>query len=607
MADIFLSYAREDEVRARLYAEAFSSLGWSVFWDPRILPGTSWDDVIEEQLRKCKCVVVLWSEVSVKKRWVRNEASVGDERGVLVPVSLDAAQIPLAFRHRQSAQLQRWAGDLTEVPFRDLLEGIGRHVPKAKRASGSAIGASEPPVQSAPKSGSTPKPGETAHDEFDRLVASIGEIVPLPVREREAPPAADPTPASPGARPSGHRDDPPPLAPNRNVSRDASGSGTGGSEAILVSVSDPSTATTPSRADGDGRATAKTQPWNLIANHVRSITLGIALLAMAVTVTLWLWSRERITEVPRTGPRTTVVEPPATSPKETQAPPAIAPKERQVARERSSGGPEAASGRGTPNAPSEIPDFVEIPAGTFTMGSDKAKDPQADSDELPQHQVALPAFFIARYEITVGQYKTCAGDGGCRPGDAAALEGPDDFPVANVTWDEAIAYCAWLERKLKSSVVKPDRLADVLAGRREGGAWHVTPPSEAEWEKAARGTDGRIYPWGDRIDPAKANYDGAKRGGRTAVGSFPTGASPYGILDMAGNVWEWTRSHYKPYPYRRDDGRDDLKASDDIGRVVRGGSFGHAGRGVRAAYRDRNGPSAAATSGFVWWYPHFER
>jgi len=128
MADIFLSYAREDAERARRYAEAFLEIGWSVFWDPQILPGSTWDEVIEDEITQCKCVVVLWSAVSVKKTWVKNEASHAEQRGVLVPVAIDRIELPLAFRHRQSAQLQEWKGSSKDAGFAQLLKAIARQI-----------------------------------------------------------------------------------------------------------------------------------------------------------------------------------------------------------------------------------------------------------------------------------------------------------------------------------------------------------------------------------------------------------------------------------------------------------------------------------------------
>jgi len=179
--------------------------------------------------------------------------------------------------------------------------------------------------------------------------------------------------------------------------------------------------------------------------------------------------------------------------------------------------------------------------------------------------------------------------------------------VRYVTWYDALAYCDWLTDTLKNSPSTPKPLAHLL--QREG--WRVTLPSEAEWEKAARGpapTPGPspargggvgAYPWGDDFDPANANTAETGIGDTSAVGCFPGGASPYVILDMSGNVWEWTRSLWgknwgKPeygYPYQPGADRENLQAPRDMLRVLRGGSFDNDRSHVRCASRYRFNPN----------------
>jgi formylglycine-generating enzyme required for sulfatase activity len=159
-----------------------------------------------------------------------------------------------------------------------------------------------------------------------------------------------------------------------------------------------------------------------------------------------------------------------------------------------------------------------------------------------------------------------------------------NHPVVAVTWHDAMAYCRWLADRLRNWQDMPQPLASLL--REEG--WQVHLPSEAEWEKGARGVGGRIYPWGEEADPDRGNYADVGIGATSAVGCFPGGASPYGALDMAGNAWEWCQSLYKPYPYRADDGREDLRGSGD--RVVRGGAFDNPAIDVRSAIRIRLRP-----------------
>jgi formylglycine-generating enzyme required for sulfatase activity len=236
-----------------------------------------------------------------------------------------------------------------------------------------------------------------------------------------------------------------------------------------------------------------------------------------------------------------------------------------------------------PNEP--LLGFVEIPAGPFRMGSDKKRDPEASDAELPEHEVTLPRYFIARYPVTVAQLRAFVGDGG-QVADSRALRGPDTAPTYWVRRHEALAYTEWLTAKLRAWEDAPEPLVSLLREGTDGRPWCVTLPSEAEWEKAARGSDGRKYPWGnDPPDASRANYSSTGIGKPSAVACFRRGASPYGVEDLCGNVWEWTRSVLRPYPYIPADGREDLRTSNREHRVLRGGAFHDEGRDVRAASR----------------------
>jgi formylglycine-generating enzyme required for sulfatase activity len=230
--------------------------------------------------------------------------------------------------------------------------------------------------------------------------------------------------------------------------------------------------------------------------------------------------------------------------------------------------------------------FVEIPAGAFVMGSDSAKDPLAFENErwsktVAQGTVALDAFYIGRFEVTVAQYGAFV-EATNRPTDAQTLRAPANHPVTAVTWPDALAYGRWLESTLKQSPRTPP-----LLQQRFRDGWHIALPSEAQWEKAARGNDGRVYPWGVEPRRDRANYAATAT---MPVGSFQCPECPYDVADMSGNVWEWTRSPYQPYPF---DPSDDAKSLDqDALWVMRGGSFGDPERNVRAAIRGGADPGA---------------
>ncbi len=222
------------------------------------------------------------------------------------------------------------------------------------------------------------------------------------------------------------------------------------------------------------------------------------------------------------------------------------------------------------------PEMVLVPAGEFLMGSNPRRDRDAERCEQPQHSFYLPDYYIAKTPVTNAQYMHFVQAIFRQPEHwerGKPPQGEEDHPVVRVSWHDAVDYCKWLTETT-------------------GKAYRL--PTEAEWEKAARGTDGRIYPWGDKApDESRCNLS---KGGTSPVGEHsPPGDSPYGCVDMAGNVWEWTLSawgseagevpHFA-YPYEPTDGREDLEPEVNHLRVVRGGSFRWSRSLARCAKRD---------------------
>jgi sulfatase modifying factor 1 len=210
-----------------------------------------------------------------------------------------------------------------------------------------------------------------------------------------------------------------------------------------------------------------------------------------------------------------------------------------------------------------------VPAGEFLMGSDGG-----EAGEKPQHPITLDAYYIGRCPVTQAQYARFVQAAGHRVPfvdadwakaynwDAARKappRGKEQHPVVLVSWDDAVAYCWWAGLRL---------------------------PAEAEWEKAARGTDGRIYPWGNKWDAARCNTHEGGKGGTTPVGAYsPGGDSPYGCADMAGNVWEWCADWYDGGYYAHSPSRNPQGPSSGSYKVLRGGSWGGGWDYVRVALR----------------------
>jgi formylglycine-generating enzyme required for sulfatase activity len=217
-------------------------------------------------------------------------------------------------------------------------------------------------------------------------------------------------------------------------------------------------------------------------------------------------------------------------------------------------------------APGVVMEFVRVPAGDFLMGSDTFKDPKARQDEKPQHPVYLAEYLIGQTPVTNRQYLAFLQNTGYRPPahwqNGAILQTKENHPVVNISWADASEFCNWVNRVIGMKV----RL-----------------PSEAEWEKAARGVDGRLYPWGNQApDDSLANFNATDT---QTVGERPAGMSPYGALDMLGNVWEWVNDFYNKTYYQGSPAKNPTGPVWGEYRVLRGGCFASSADLTRSACR----------------------
>lgn len=222
-------------------------------------------------------------------------------------------------------------------------------------------------------------------------------------------------------------------------------------------------------------------------------------------------------------------------------------------------------------APGVSMEFVRVPEGEFLMGSDPAKDGTAKSDEMPLHTVYLDEYWIGKYPVTNQQYLAYLTQIGVKYN--KLIPGKAIHPATNINWYEAAKYCVWVSTE-----------------------YDVHLPTEAQWEKAGRGIDQRIYPWGNELPAFNRSNYAYQVGDTTAVGSFPDGKSPYGALDISGNVFEWVadwygNSYYKVSPVQNPQGIEN-----EYRKVLRGGSWTESAEEIRVARRFKGNPDIRNTS-----------
>ncbi|MBI1399964.1 SUMF1/EgtB/PvdO family nonheme iron enzyme [Hyphomonas sp.] len=549
MAAIFLSYSRADRPKAQVFAEALTAEGFSVWWDKVLRAGQTYDEVTEGMLRDADVVVVLWSAVSVKSKWVRTEATLGQRTSVLVPAMIEDAERPIMFELTQSADLIGWDGDRSDVRWQEFVADI-------RRAAEQAAASDSKPAPVPP-----PAPGQAADmtmeltfwtsvkDSDDKAdfeaylkrypdghysdlarnrIAAIARAharaaAPPPAPPPQAPPPPPPPPpraAAPAPAPK-PAPAPPKPAPAKPVAAASAPPKKSGSSLPLVL---------------GGLVAIVLAGW-VIANLIPSDDTA----ADDAALTADAADAPAAPEAPAL-PEPEVIETAAT---ETAAPAVDVPAEPEPEPE--------------PVAPvcDVCPAMVSLPGGTFSMGS-PATESGREPIEGPVHDVTVKPFAISKTEITAAQWAACLADGGCNGYRPPAGES-DGLPATAISWRDATAYTKWLSAK-------------------EGRTYRL--PTEAEWEYAARGGTSTAYWWGERFDSMKAPRDRLRE-----AASLPE--NTFGLQGMLGNLREWVEDCYvNGYSDTPTDGSAVL--SGDCGRrVVRGGSIKSGQAEHRAANRAR--------------------
>ncbi|MDI6768327.1 MAG: SUMF1/EgtB/PvdO family nonheme iron enzyme [Anaerolineales bacterium] len=567
---VFLCHASDDKPAVRDLYRQLCAEGWLDVWldEEKLLPGQEWDLEIEKAVEEADVVLVSLSTHSVDKegyiqkelRFVLNIADQKPEGAIfIVPIRLNDCPTPRRLRMWQYVDYfpkdrRKWAYEriLQSLRLRAARLGLSVTNPAEEKTRLEAEERARKEAEAKAKKDKE-EHDRKAVEEPKRKLVERRTWLAREARERKA--------AEEQARKDAERPQP---------------------EKVVVQPFErelsPSLSSHPS-----------SQPVKKPAHKIKLVPFGIAAIVLLVLTGGIFGINYIIKNWPTVGVSTSTITPTIASTATFTATPTHIPTSTFT--------PKPPTATPTPRfgiGSTQVSEkdgmvMVYVPASEFTMGNDadvalaECQKYRSDCDrnwfvdEEPPHTVYLDAFWIDRTEVTNKMYALCVAAGQCDPpGSSASYTHPnyygnsqyDDYPVVYVSWDDASAYCAW---------------------RGDG----TRLPTEAEWEKAARGTDERTYPWGNTSpNSSLLNYNSIV-GDTTAVGNYPSGASPYGAYDMAGNVWEWVYDWYQSgyYATLGDNASNPQGPSSGDGRVLRGGAWGNLDGNVRSANRSGYYPS----------------
>ena len=561
MPDIFLSYNREDLPKAKLIAKALADAGFDVWWDTVLRAGQTYDEVTERQLHAAKAVVVLWSSRSVRSKWVRAEATLGDRKSALIPVMIEPCDRPIMFELIQTADLVGWEGDTTTPAWQAFVADVREHVERkvaAAKPAPAADSAPAEPAKAAPAGGAETieaafwmsiQDGDDV-EEFESYLerypqghfASLAKKRIAALTAAKAPPATPPV--VPVPPPVAAAPPPPKIEPALAQPQPRAAPQPSPQPAPRVDAFQRQAATAPARKKGGS-------PLPLILG-------AIAVIAVVGGAAFAFMPKTPASDAPVETAAVAAEPPPAT--------PAV-PEVQPAAVTAAADNPPAPAPAKTYRDCEDCPEMMRLPGGTFTMGSPPSETGHR-SWEGPQREVTLAPFAVGLKEVTLAQWDACVAGGGCgnyTPTDKGWGRGAR--PAIMVSWNDAQAYVKWLSGKT-------------------GKTYRL--PTEAEWEYAARGGTSTAYWWGD-----KYVSDNVPHGKTDETGAHE--ANGFGLFDVTGNVAEWVQDCYvNSYASAPTDGS--AVATSNCQRVIRGGGWKANAGDLRIANRSRLSPSTRDTA-----------